>query len=187
MADPVMTNISTGLALEGVEAVVVVTTDKNYLVKTHSDAELKAVVDAGTEKPLRKANTILALSKTLDLVKGFDVTLSDVLLHFETLAIVNGGAVVLTETVPTGYTGPVAGQAPTLVPARLDIYTKDLDTGGLVKGYYKFTLPNCTGKPTDFTLKDGDFFAPKLVFESRPTPGTAPIEISKVTTLPNVA
>lgn len=190
MADPVLENVKQGFAISDIAAVVITTAAKKYLIKTGTEASFRAAVAAGAEKELRKKNTILALNKTDDILKGYDVDIMDVLVHPEVLAIVEGG-VVTNSADPTpafdSYSGPVAGQPVVREPFTLDIYCENLDTDGAPLSYTQFTLPQCKGKPTEFTLKDGDFYTPKYTLESRPAKGTAPLTIANVTAIPEVA
>lgn len=187
MPDPALENVKTGFAVSDIAAVVITTATKSYLVQTGTEAMFRAAVAAGAEKELRKKNTLLALNKTQDLVKGYDVDLTNLLVHPEVLALIEGGVATFATETFSSYSGPVAGSPVTRTPFRLDIYCEELDTDGNPDGYMKFSLPNCTGKPTEFTLKDGDFFAPKYTMESRPGKGVSPLTITQEATLPTVA
>jgi hypothetical protein len=70
---------------------------------------------------------------------------------------------------------------------QLDIYCENLDADGSVENYTQFTLKNCEGKPTEFSLKDGDFWTPKYTMESRPKKGEPTMDITMVEKLPEVA
>ena len=63
------------MAVTDVMAVTIETADKNYLIKTGSEVGIKARVDAGTQKPLRKGNTIYAQNNTEDIILGYDIDL----------------------------------------------------------------------------------------------------------------
>lgn len=187
MPDPVLEDVSTGFSVSDIAAVILTTASKKYLIKTGVEANFRAAVDAGRETPLRKQNTILALNKTDDILKGYDVDFTDVLMHPEVLALVEGGVATFgAENAFTAYTGPVAGQPVVRTPFDLDIYTTDFDTSGAPNGYLQFTLRNCKGKPTEFALKDGDFYTPKYTVESRPASGSSPITIAPAAEVPVV-
>lgn len=190
MADPTLEAVKQGFALSDIAAVIITTKDKKYLVKTGVDATFKAAVEAGQEKTLRKKNAILALNKTDDILKGYDIDFSDLLVHPEVLAIIEGGVATFAAVEPKGftsYTGPVAGQPVERIPFTLDVFCENLDTDGKAVDYMQFSFPSCKGKPTEFALKDGDFYAPKYTMESRPPKGSAPITITSVKVLPAVA
>jgi hypothetical protein len=188
MPDPVLEEVKKGITVSDIAAVVVTTASKKYLIKTGTEANFRAAVDAGRETPLRKQNTILAMNKTEDILKGYDVDLTDVLMHPEVLALVDGGVATFggTPVEFQSYTGPVAGQPVVRTPFDLDIYASNFDTDGDVVSYLQFTLKNCKGKPTEFTIRDGEFYTPKYTMESRPAGGESPITIAAVKTLPAV-
>ena len=188
MSEITLENVKQGFAASDIAAVVLTTSTKKYLIKTASEANFRAALAAGAEKELRKKNTILALNKTDDILKGYDVDFTDVLMHPEVLALVEGGVVTYegTPAVFKSYSGPVAGQPVVREKFDLDIFCEDLDTDGEVKGYVQFNLKNCKGKPTEFALKDGDFFTPKYTVESRPAAGQSPITITSAAALPVV-
>lgn len=186
MSEITLENVKQGFAASDIAAVVLTTSTKKYLIKTASEANFRAALAAGAEKELRKKNTILALNKTDDILKGYDVDFTDVLMHPEVLALVEGGVATFAADAFASYSGPVAGQPVVREKFDLDIFCEDLDTDGEVKGYVQFNLKNCKGKPTEFTLKDGDFFTPKYTVESRPAAGQSPITITSAAALPVV-
>lgn len=186
MSELTLENVKQGFAVSDIAGVVITTATKKYLIQTASEANFRAALSAGAEKELRKKNTILALNKIDDILKGYDVDFTDVLLHPEVLALVEGGVNTLSADAFASYAGPVAGQPVVREKFDLDIYCEDLDTDGSIKGYVQFSLKNCKGKPTEFTLKDGDFWTPKYTMESRPAAGQSPITITKAAALPVV-
>lgn len=178
-----------GFAISDVALAVIRTKNKNYAVKTASEVEFKAVVEQGQEKVLRKKDTILALTKTNDLVKGYDVVMTDLLLHPEVLGIVEGGVVQnASEDGGTfkNFKGPVAGAPVVREAVGIDFYCENVDTGGKIESYMKFSVENCKGKPTDLVFKDGEFYTPKLTMESRPEKGQNTIDVELVKTLPDI-
>lgn len=176
-----------GFAISDIAAVIVTTSSKKYLLRTATEANARVVVEPGQEKALRKKNTILALNKTSDLVKGYDIDFTDALLHPELFAIVEGGvATYATGGALTSLTGPVAGQPVTRVPAQVDVYAENAGTEGEPVDYTVFTFKNCKGKPTDIAMRDGDFWTPKLTFESRPEAGDPTMEITTAAAVPTV-
>ena len=177
------------MALIGIEAVVLRTAASQYLIRTASEATLKASVDSGEDKPLRKGNRLLARSKTDDLIKGYDVELSDLLVYPEVVALLDGGAVV-TETGGgfKSYTGPVAGKEVVKTPFTLEIYCANKDTGNNIVNYLKLTLTGCHGKgAVEWSIKDGDFYAPKYTIESLPAVGASPMSMDIAESLPQVS
>lgn len=187
MSELELENIKEGFAISDIAAITISTKDKKYLLDTYTEANFKAAVDAGEEKALRKQNRILALNRTDDIVKGYDVELTDVLIHPEVLALIEGGVSSFSAGGEfTKFSGPVAGNTVFRESVQLDIYCENLDTDGGIKSYTQFTLKNCKGKPTEFSIKDGDFWTPKYTIESRPKKGEPTIEIATVDKLPEV-
>lgn len=185
-----LTAVTGGFAVANIAAVEVVTeetTPKEYLLKTASEASLKAAISSGEEKELRKRNTIIAVNKKLDIVKGYDVTLKDLLINPKIHALLQGGVATDAENAFSTYTDPVTGSPVTRTPFTLNIYCENVGTDGETSGYLKFSLTKCKGKPCDFDLKDDEFYSPSYTIESRPASGTTPLTISKVTELPTAA
>lgn len=183
------TLLSGGFAVSDVAAVVLKTTSKSYMVKTGSEITCKPAVSSGTEKELRKGNTILALNKTDDILKGMDIDLTDLLMHVEVYALVDGGTV--TNASEGGafqkYAAPVAGSPVTRTEFTLEVYCADIGTDAKPAGYVKLSFPNCKGTPAEFSAKDGDFYSPKYTIQSRPTSGSSPYEITYEDALPTAA
>ena len=188
-ADPPLEAISEGINISDIEAAVFTTATKSYLFTTASEANAKPAVSQGQEKELRKLNVIFALNKTEDIIKGYDIDLTNVLMHPELLALVNGGVATFSgdPLVFASYADPVAGTVTTRTPGRLDLYTAIKDTDGNTESYLKWAFPECKGKPMDISMKDGDFFMPKLTFMSRPATGSSPLEVTPAAALPTVA
>ena len=189
MPDPALENVSQGFNISDVVAAVITTATKSYLFKTASEFTAKPKIEAGQEKPLRKLNTIHALNKTEDIVTGYDIDLTDVLMHPELYALVDGGVATFSEAPATftGYTAPVTGSPVTRTSFKLDMYTAVKDTAGESTSYLKWSFPGCKGTPIEPSVKDGDFYMPKMTVRSRPASGASPCEITPVTTHPTVA
>lgn len=189
MSEVTMEYLKKGIALTDVEAVVIRTADKAYMIKTGTTASMKARVDSGQKKALRKRNTLLAQNNTVDLLMGYDIELSDLMAHYEVVALMEGGTVVKDEAGDfQSYTGPVAGEEAALTPFTLEIYCADRGANNKILSYQKFTYENCTGKsPVDWEVKDGEFTSPTYTIESCPDPGEAPLTIEKADALPTVS
>lgn len=179
--------LQNGLALSDVEAVVISTADKAYMIKTASEIGLKPFVSQGEEKELRKGNTIYAQNIKENIIKGYDLDMTDVMMHPEVMAIIDGGAVVNDgEGAFKEYSSPVMG-TPTIRPLfTMDIYCADKDTSGETKGYMMIKMTGCRGTPCEWALKDGDFYSPKYTIKSRPAFGVSPMDVEAVTALPAV-
>lgn len=186
-ADPALEDISQGFNISDIVAAVITTDTKSYLFKTASEASVKPVIDQGQEKRLRKLNKIHAVNKTEDIIVGYDIDLTSVLMHFELLAILEGGVATFNTGAFASYTAPAAGTIVVKTPFRLDLYSANKDTAGDDDGYLKWSFPHCKGKPAEFSLKDGDFFLPKMPLYNRPDEGTEPMEITPAAAIPVVA
>lgn len=111
MPDPTLEALKSGMAIVGIEAACIKTADKYYLIKTASEASIKGTVDSGENKPLRKGNRLLARHKTEDLITGYEISLSDLLVYPEVVALIDGGVVTNSEEGAfESYAGPVTGE-----------------------------------------------------------------------------
>ena len=156
---------------------------KEYrLTDVASEAEVTAYVSQGEEKELRVKNTIKAQNKTEDIVMGYDVKLVSATMIPEILALVDGGT--WDGTTAKKYTAPPIGSPVTRIPFTMHIYTEEKDGDGSTKSYVKFSYKHCTGKPVNYTLKDGEFFVPELTAKSRPKLGESPVEFEILDKLP---
>lgn len=186
MSEVQLKNIQKGMAINGIAAAVIRTKTKAWMIKTNSEATVKPTVNNGDDKPLRKGNTIYARYKTGDLIMGYDIELTDVLLYPEVLAIVDGGTVVNgTGGAFESYSGPVVGKETVREAFTLELYCPNLDTSGKPVDYQKISFEGCEGKsPVEWTLKDAEFFTPKYVLVNAPEFGKAPMKMEIVKTLP---
>ena len=186
-----LSEISDGLALSNILAVQITTeeeTPKDYLIKTASEAGLKPSISSGEEKELRKRDTILAVNRKSDIVKGYDVTLKDLLISFKVHALLQGGVTTDATGAFSSYTDPVVGSPVVHTKFTLNIFCGNIGTDGEADDTFtKFSLTGCEGTPCEFGLKDDEFFSPSYTIKSRPAKGTTPLTISKAAALPIVA
>ena len=146
-----------------------------------SEAEVTAFVSAGAELELRVKNTIKAQNKTEDIVKGYDIKLVAATMVPEIIALVDGG---VWEPVSKKYTAPVVGTPVSRTPFTTHIYTEEKDVDGATKSYAKFSYKHCKGTPVNYSLSDGEFFAPEMILKSRPKMGESPVEFAILSELP---
>ena len=163
-------------------------TSKMYrLTDVASEATVEAYVSEGEEQELRVKNVIKAQNKTEDIVKGYDITLTSATMVAEILSLVDGGTVVYDDTDPTKikrYDAPVVGEPVKRTPFTAKIYTAEKDVDGSDVSYVCFNYKHCTGTPVNYSLVDGEFFAPELTFKSRPKMGESPVSIEFLDELP---
>ena len=179
--------LGNGLALSGIEAIVITKGTNSFLIKTGSHAAINVVTSAGQEQELRKKDRIFAQNITQDIPKGYDLQLTDLLMNPEVMAIVDGGVAVTDgQGKFQSYTAPVMGEPIVRDPFKVDVYCSDLDTDGETKGYLKVTLDKCKGTPCSWDIQDGQFYSPQYTIRSRPAFGTTPISVEAVDVLPTV-
>jgi hypothetical protein len=158
------------------------TSPKTYrLINVADEATIEAFVSEGEEKELRVKNVIKAQNKTEDIVKGYNIKLNSVTMQPEILALVDGGT---WDSETKKYTAPVIGTPVTKTKFILKVYTEDKDTDGETNGYVVFSFAHCSGKPVNYSIKDGEFFVEELNAISRPKFGESPVEFEYIETLP---
>lgn len=189
MSEPTLEALQSGMAIVGIEAACIKTADKYYLIRTASEASIKGTVDSGENKPLRKGNRLLARHKTDDLITGYEIELTDLLVYPEVVALIDGGTVTCTEEGAfASYAGPVTGEEVLRTGFTLELYCANKDTGNNVLSYQKLTFAGCRGKSVvEWSLKEGEFFAPKYTIESMPAVGESPMTMELVQSLPAVS
>lgn len=120
-------------------------------------------------------------------VTGNTIVLTDNVMDFERIKILQGGTVKYDTLDPTkvvGYSMPAAGSSDKGQRFILRTYSAIYDEGGVILGYERTTYPNCTGTPTAFNTTDGTFRAPEYTINSRPQNGDIPVDIDIVAELP---
>lgn len=158
------------------------TTPKTYtLTDQASQANIEAYVSEGQQQVLRVRNVIKAQNNTEDIVLGYDITLTAVVMLPEVLALIDGGTWDDTEKK---YTAPAVGSPVERTPFTLKVYTEEKDTNSDTESYACFSFLHCKGRPANFNLQDGQFFTEELRSRSRPKSGESPIEITYMDTLP---
>ncbi|MBS4536808.1 hypothetical protein GOQ29_14400 [Clostridium sp. D2Q-14] len=171
-----------------VEIVTEETTPKTYmLTDVASEAEVTAYVSEGEEKPLRIKNVIKAQNNTEDIVMGYDIKLVNATMVAEVLALVDGGTLKFDSTDTAkllGYDGPPVGSPVSRKLFTTYIYTEEKDVNGGTLSYVKFGYKHCKGTPVNYSLQDGEFFAPELTAKSRPEKDESPVSIEFLDQLP---
>lgn len=157
---------------------------KTYVVETSDEITLEAFVSEGEEKELRKLNRLISQLRTEDIIKGYDITMKDLVLHPFVMALVDGGQSTVSEDGSFTYDGPTMGDVVKRTPFTVNIYTEEKDADGETAGYLKLTCKHCKGSPAKFTVKDGDFYAPEYTIKSRPKKGEKPLSIAQLDELP---
>lgn len=163
-------------------------TPKKYrLTDVASEAEVTAYVSEGQEQELRVKNVIKAQNNTEDIVKGYDIRLVSATLIAEIVALIDGGTVRYDAEEPTkaiGYDAPPIGTPVARKQFTMYIYTEEKDADGSTVSYVRFKYLHCKGTPINYSLQDGQFFAPELTSKSRPKLGEKPVSIDFLEELP---
>ena len=160
------------------------TNAKTYNFVTASEVSADPVAEEGEEKSLRVKNVVYATNRTEDIVKGYDIKLTDNRFTPEVFALIDGGTLTGgSDSAKYSYSAPVAGAAVTRTKFDLTIYTEIKD-GESTVGYMSIKWPNCVGTPITPTFQDGDFFAPKMEVQSRAAAGESPMVITELDALP---
>ena len=175
------------MAIANIERVDILTEEaapRVYSIDTASDASAEAQVSSGTEKELRIKNQILAQNVTEDIVKGYNVTLTDSVFAPEVFALVDGGVSSVSGDEFKSYAAPTAGEVVERVRCSLAVYASEKDYGGNSLSYFAFIFPHAKGSPASVSLKDGEFYAPSYTLKSRPSKGQSPVRAVRLPSLP---
>ena len=174
--------------VERLKVVTIEETPQTYVVETAASAKFTAVVSAGAEQELRIKNTIHGVLRTEDIVKGYDLEISDQKLLLEIFALIDGGTYTPGDDANgEKYAGPVAGSPVSRKAFDTYLYTSDRDTDGDAVAYHEWKFPSCKGRPVDGEFKDGDFATNNYKLASRPPKGVSPMSFQRIEELPEVA
>lgn len=153
--------------------------------ETVSSAKPEPFVSEGDDKELRVRNTILAQHLLEDIIKGYNIKLTDCVLSKELLEVVDGG---ISNDAGTGefegYRSPVAGVESKRTRFTLRFYTAEKDYGGDAVAYFRFSFPNCVGTPANFSFEEGSFTTPEYTIKSRPPYGKSAMTVECLDSLP---
>lgn len=151
------------------------------LTEVSTEATVAAHLSEGIDEALRVKNTIKAQNKTLDLVLGYDITLTNATMVPEILALIDGGT---WTDEGKKYEAPAIGQALERTKFTLNIFTEVKDADGSTTGYVNFKYRNCEGKPLEYSITEGEFYTAEMSMTSRPKLGESPVEFEIVDELP---
>lgn len=161
------------------------TTPRVMSFDTASEATAEAQVSSGNEQELRIKNRILAQNNTEDIVKGYNVSLTDSTFSPEVFAYIDGGESTLTTGGDfSSYIAPIAGENVNRTKSQLAVYSEEKDYDGNVLSYTAFIFPHAYGSPASVSFKDGEFYAPSYTMKSRPSKGSSPMTVLCMPTLP---
>lgn len=176
------------MAIANIERVDIITEEENPRVMsfdTASEASADAQISSGSEEELRIKNQILSQNITEDIVKGFNISLTDSTFSPEVFALIDGGvSSVDSDEDFVRYTAPAAGDAVCRMRSTLAIYSAEKDYDGNSLSYTAFIYPHAYGTPTSVSFKDGEFFAASYKVKSRPGRGDSPMTVLRLPSLP---
>lgn len=159
-----------------------------YTIDTIGTAVPEPYISKGEEKELRVHNRILAQELLEDIIKGYDIKLTDAALTRELLEVLDGGSARQGGAGEPGmYTSPVAGEVSSRTRFGLSIYCAEKDYGGNVVAVFRFTFPGCVGSPASFKFENGVFVTPEYTVRSRPAAGRNALTITCLDSLPLLA
>jgi len=153
-------------------------------INCDSDVELAPVVSKGEEKIKRDDTQVLAIARTMDLLYGYGLKMTNATFDTSVASLIEGGVVRMSGDTVVGYDSPMLKDGVTMKPFKADIYISNYE-GDSIKNYVKLTLNKCTGTAPTLTFKT-DFFAPAFDIDAREnTLANLPIKtIDYVDTLP---
>ena len=170
--------------IERVDIITEETTPRVFSFDTASDASAEAQVSAGAENELRIKNQILAQNITEDIVKGYNVNLTDSTFAPEVFALIDGGTSTVTGGDFKSYAAPTAGEVVARTKSTMAVYASEKDYDGNSLSYVAFVFPHAKGSPASVTLKDGEFYSPSYTMKSRPSKGQSPLSMVSLPSLP---
>ena len=176
------------MAIANIERVDIITEEAApavYSFDTASNAQAEAQISAGAESELRIKNQILAQNITEDIVKGFNITLTDSVFSPDVFALVDGGESSFDANDRfSSYSAPTAGEVVGRMKCTMAVYAAEKDYSGKCVSYTAFIFPHASGAPASVSLKDGEFYAPSYTMKSRPSKGQSPMTVISLPSLP---
>lgn len=132
---------------------------------------------------------LIAQKPEEQVITGNQIVLTDNVMNFDLIKILQGGTIKYDPLDPTkviGYAMPAVGSKDKGKRFILRTYSAIYNEAGVITGYEKTTYPNCLGVPTSFNIEDGTFRAPQYTINSMPAEGESPVDIDIVSELPEV-
>ena len=156
---------------------------------TANQVQVEVDTETTDRVPLIVKGRLIAQKPGETTVTGNTLTLTDNVMNYDLVKILQGGTVKYDSVDTTkviGYTPPVAGSTDKGQRFIMRLYSAIYDAAGIITGYEKTTYPNCKGNPVAFNVEDGTFRAPEYTINSMPSNGEAPYDIDIVSELPTV-
>ena len=156
---------------------------------TANQVQLTVDTETTDKIPLIVKGRLIAQKPGETTVTGNTLVLTDNVMNYDLVKILQGGTVKYDTVDPTkviGYTPPVVGSTDKGQRFITRVYSAIYNAAGTIVGYERITYPNCKGEPVSFSVEDGTFRAPEYTIKSMPDNGEAPYDIDIVTELPTV-
>lgn len=156
---------------------------------TSNQVQVEVDTETTDKVPLIVKGRLIAQKPGETTVTGNTITLTDNVMNYDLVKILQGGTIKYDTVDPTkviGYTPPVVGSTDKGQRFMLKTYSAIYNAAGTITGYEMVTYPNCKGNPVAFNTEDGTFRAPEYTINSMPNNGEAPYDIDIVAELPVV-
>lgn len=157
---------------------------------TANQVQLQVDTETTDKVPLIVKGRLIAQKPGEVTVTGNTLTLTDNVMNYDLIKILQGGTIKYDHVDPTkviGYTPPVVGSTDKGQRFITRLYSAIYNSAGTITGYERTTFPNCKGNPVAFNAEDGTFRAPEYTINSMPNNGEAPYDIDIVAELPTVS
>lgn len=164
--------------------------DNEMIFDTANQIQLTIDTETTDKVPLIVKGRLIAQKPGEVTVTGNTLVLTDNVMNYDLVKMLQGGTVKFDTVDPTkviGYTPPVVGSTDKGKIFKTKVYSAIYNAAGTITGYECITYPNCQGDPVSFNVEDGVFRAPEYTIKSMPNNGEAPYDIDIVSALPTVS
>jgi hypothetical protein len=169
--------------------ITIETTAGEFGFDTANQIQAEPQIDEQKSIPLVVKGILRAQKPAVSTITGHKITLTDNLFNPELVLVLQGGQIIYDTVIPTkivGYKPPLAGSGDKGEVFKLNAYSTQYDSAGLVVQYEKTSFPNCQGTPVAFESQDGTFRVPKYTINSAPKSNEPPYEITYMDALPEL-
>lgn len=189
-AAAVQSETRTKKVLEGkptidVALVVAKTNDVEYAINTSNKIVVESQTETQDPVKLIKLDKLLAQKKKKTIITGNKITITDNVMTFGLILLMQGGTLEKNDEGRLRYTPPKSGEDSNATIFELDTYSAVYNEAGEITEYEVTTYPNCTGEPVSITTEDNTFRLPEYVIDSAPRKGQAPVTFNYVKDLPD--
>jgi hypothetical protein len=154
---------------------------------TANQIQVEPQIDEQENITLIVKGILRAQKPAISVITGNQITLTDNVFNPELVLVLQGGEILYDPNNPdeiVGYNPPLSGSGERGAVFKLNAYTAQYDSAGLIVKYEKITYPNCQGVPMGFGSEDGVFRIPEYTINSAPKSDEPPYSIEYVKQLP---